>query len=108
MATNGEIIYIKLVAALAEKVSTRFITGRETQKIGRYFWPLLNDECVQKQKQDHGKDAFWQFALQLKSCLVNNDLNSINALYTSFNQNAINYFENLYDNCMKTLVNHIL
>jgi len=108
MTSNGELIYTKIVTAMAEKASTRFITGRDTQRIGRYFWSMLNEDFKQQQKQEHGKEAFWQFALQLKSCLINNDLSAVNSLYSSFDQNALNYHENLFNNYLKNLVDHIL
>ena len=108
MASQGEIIFKEIVARLSEKATSRFITGRDTQKIGRYFWAMVTEEFKQQQRTEYGKEAFWQFALLVKACLVNKDLESIYSLYLTFDQNALNYFENIYTNCVKNMVDSIL
>jgi len=95
MATTGQVFYNKIVAQLAKKAGSRFLTGHDTQKIGRYFWAMLTDECKEQQRQESGKQAFWNFASLMKNCLINSDLEPINSLYLSFNKTSTNYFDNI-------------
>jgi len=88
MATTGQVFYNKIVAQLAEKAESRFLTGHDTQQIGRCFWGMLSDECKEKQRHESGKQAFWNFATLIKNCLINGDLEEINSLYHSYNKNA--------------------
>jgi len=103
MATTGQVFYNKIVAQLAEKAGSRFLTGHDTQQIGRYFWAMLSDECKEQQRQESGKQAFWNFSTLIKNFLINGDLEAINSLYLSFNKNATNYFDTIEETYFKKL-----
>jgi len=107
MASSGQVMFSKIVAGLAEKAGTKFITGHDTQQLGRYFWSMIGDDMKEQLRDQNGKEAFWQFASHLKTSLINNDLEEIISLYHSFNKNALNYFENLYSSYVKKLVDAI-
>jgi len=42
---------------------------------------MLRDECREQQRQESGKQAFWNFSTLIKNCLINGDLEAINPLY---------------------------
>jgi len=68
---------------------------------------MINDEMKDELRNLNVKEAFWQFASHLKKMLIEKDLEEIISLYHSFNKNALNYFENLYGNYVKKLVDAI-
>lgn len=108
MATVGESAYRQFVVKLQAKVSSRFMTGRDIQNIGNTFWKLLNNQFKEDAKAEQGRNAFWSFARYLKQCLVNNELDVLNDLWSKFDQNGKNLFENMYDNCLNELVSDVV
>jgi len=107
MASNGQVPFSKIVAGLAEKAGTKCIIGHDTQQQGRYFWSMIEDDMKDQLRNQNGKGAFWQFASHWKTSLINNDFEEINSLYHSFNENALNYFENIFSNYVKKHVDAI-
>jgi hypothetical protein len=108
MTSNGELVFKQTIVKLARKASTRFITGYDTQSIGRFFWPFMTNEYKADLKAEQGRQAFWFFAQSIKFCLVNNQLEIILELWTHFDQNGKNLFENLYENCLNNLICEVL
>ena len=108
MASQGEIVYKQAVVKLVEKIAMRFITGHETQSIGRFFWSLLCEEYKDVLKEEKGRQAFWYFAQNVKYFLVNRELGTIYDLWNHFDQNGKNLFETFYDNCLNKLVCEVL
>ena len=108
MTTIGEIAFEQFLINLQQRVSTRYVTCRDVQNIGSFFWSLLKDEFKEEKREETGRNAFWVVAQSIKKCLINNDIESIAGLWGDFYQNGKYKFENLYDDCLKCLVHEIL
>jgi hypothetical protein len=108
MASPGELVYRQLVAKVTQKISTRFITGHDVQAIGRFYWPIMNEEYKSHLKEEHGRQAFWQFSQTLKYCFINNQYEVITELWQYFDQNGKNLVENFYENSLNKLASDVL
>lgn len=108
MTTEGEIAFKQFLLKLQQRVSAQYVTCRDVQNIGKFFWSLLKEEFKEEKREEHGRNAFWIVALLIKQCLISNDIDSIADLWNDFDQNGKNKFENLYENCLKRIVYEIL
>jgi len=77
MTSSGQVMFSNIVAGLAEKAETKFITAHDTQQLRRYFWSIIGDDMKEELRNQNGKEAFWQFASHLKTSIINNDLEEI-------------------------------
>jgi len=108
MTSQGELVFRQLVVKLSQRVSTRYITGHEVQKICKFFWPLLSEDFKTGARGEHGRQAFWGFAQFLKDCLINNHLDYINDLWPHVDANGKHLFEHFYENALNSLVGQVL
>jgi hypothetical protein len=108
MASQGEIIFQQFIGKIQQKVSTRFMTARDAQSIGKFFWPLLSQKFKQELKIVHGRNAFWDFAQYLKQCFINGEMGPIYDLWLDFDQNGKNLYETFYENSLNKLVHDVL
>jgi len=108
MASQGKIVFDQFVAKLGLKATSRYIDGHSAQKLGKFFWPLLNSDFKEMTRTEHGRQAFWVFAQHLKDCFVKGDFNYISELWYLFDQNAKNLFENFYENALNEMIGQVL
>lgn len=108
MEAHGELLYREFVIRLSQRVMNRFVDGHIAQKIGRFFWPFMSEEYKTHRRGEDGRQAFWNFALMLKRCLVEQHLECVYDLWQNFDQNAKNLFVNFCSNCLDEFVNDVL
>lgn len=108
MASQGELSYHHFIIKLIQKANSRYISVKDIQSIGTCFWGLMSDEFKQNRKQDEKRNAFWNFALFIKDCILNREIDEMFQLWTFFDTNGKNMFENLYENCISHHVNRVL
>lgn len=108
MASQGELSYHHFILKLVQKANTRYISISNVQSIGSCFWGLLSDEFKQGRRQEEKRNAFWNFALFLKECILRREIDELYELWNHFDTNGKNMFENLYENCISHHVNNVL
>ena len=108
MATQGELVYREVVVRLSCRIANRIIDGQNTQKIGKFFWPFMNELFKTEKRNEDGRQAFWRFAIMLKRCFMEENLDIVYDLWQDFDQNAKNLFENFINNCVNEFVNDVL
>jgi hypothetical protein len=107
MSSQGELSYHHFIIKLVEKAKSRYISVKDVQKIGTFFWGVLSEEFKHSRKEEEGRNAFWNFAIAIKNSLTNNEFDELNSLWEDFDVNGKNLFENLYNNCILHNVNRV-
>lgn len=108
MATQGELSYHHFVLKLSQKASTRYVSNSDIQSIGDCFWSLMDKDFKDLKRETEKRKAFWTFALYLKKCLINRDVEAIFDLWGSFDINGRNMWESMYENCIQNHVDNVL
>jgi len=64
--SEGEITYQQFTIILQRRFSARFITARDVQSLGRFYWSIMSNEFKEIAIQEHGRQTFWSFAQFIK------------------------------------------
>jgi len=68
----------------------------------------MNEDFKDGARNEHGRQAFWNFGQFLKNCLVKKQLEPVFELWAAFDQNGRNLFINFKDNCLIQLIRQVL
>jgi hypothetical protein len=104
MSSPGELSYHLFVTKLVQKATSQFISVKDTKSIAKYFWRFMNESF----KQEVHREAFWDFALYLKHCIISQKTDELCELWKFFDTNGKNMWENLYENSLWQQVHLIL